>query len=107
MDDVLTLLSAGYTKDKYGVPRRDAPEKKQIFCKVDSVTRNEFFAGGRSGLNPEYRFTVFAGDYSGEKEIEFRGNGYAVYRTYHVPGTDYLELYVERKGGTNVNNNSD
>lgn len=106
MDDVLLLIGAAYTKNKYGVPVMGTPVKTEVFCKVDSVTRNEFFAGGRSGLNPEYRFTVFAGDYSGEKEIEFRGNGYAVYRTYHVPGTDYLELYVERKGGTNVKSDS-
>lgn len=101
MDDVLTLLGAGYIKDKYGVPRREAPTRTQVFCTVESVTRNEFFAGGRSGLNPEYKFIIFAGDYSGEDEIEYNGKGYAIYRTYHQPGTDYLELYVERKGGTN------
>lgn len=107
MDDVLTLLSANYTKDKYGVPRRETPQETKIYCKVDSITRNEFFAAGRNGLNPEYRFTIFAGDYNGEREIGFHGNNYSVYRTYHIPGTDYLELYVERKGGTNVSPDTD
>lgn len=107
MDDVLILLSAGYKKNKYGVPRRDAPTKTQIFCQVESVTRSEFYSAGRNGLNPEFKFIIFAGDYSGETEIEFRGDSYSIYRTYHQPGTDYLELYVERKGGSNGQADSD
>lgn len=103
MDDVLILLRYTWTKDRYGVPQKGTPTKTQVFCKVESVTRNEFFSGGRNGLNPEYKFIVFAGDYNGETEIEYNGKGYGVYRTFIVPGSDYIELYVERKGGTNEN----
>ena len=71
-----------------------------MFCQVDSVTRAEFFDGGRNGLNPEYRFTVFAADYNEEKSCIYKGKAYGIYRTYQ-PRTDTLELYAERKGGTN------
>lgn len=100
IDATMNLISETYTQDVNGV-WRDTNESKEVFCQVHSVTRSEFFNAGRNGLNPEFRFTMFAGDYDGQRTIEYNGNTYAVYRTYIVPGTDYIELYVERKGGTN------
>lgn len=100
MDSVLTLYTVTRTQNSKGawvntrVPR-------DVFCQVNSVTRSEFYAAGRSGLNPEFQFTVFQGDYNGEAVCRYAGNDYAIYRTYIVPGTDYIELYAERKGGTN------
>lgn len=101
MDSVLTLYGITRTQNSKGawvntrVPR-------DVFCQVESVTRSEFYNGGRSGLNPEYQFTVFQGDYEGEQVCRYNGSDYAIYRTYIVPGTDYIELYAERKGGTNT-----
>lgn len=100
MDDVLILLTEQTEKDKYGVPQATYAAR-QIFAKVNSIERAEFFAAGRNGLNPEFRFDVFAGDYAGETVCQYKDQTYAIYRAYHVPGTDYLELYVIRKGGTN------
>lgn len=100
MDDVINLISTVYTKDDYGV-ERPTETSKQVFAKVRSVTRAEFFDGGRNGLNPEYQFTVFFGDYSGEMIAEYNGNRYGIYRVYRADNEDYLELYAERKGGTN------
>lgn len=100
LDDVLTLVGESYEKDATGV-EKPSTAKRQIFCQVGSITRAEFAAAGRNGLNPELVFTVFAADYSDERTILYNGQGYGVYRTYHVPATDYLELYVQRKGGTN------
>lgn len=100
MDDVLTLIGQTYAQDENGV-RRPEPARREVLCRVRSVTRAEFFEGGRNGLNPSFEFTVFAGDYRDETVVEFQGKQYGVYRTYRVPESDYLELYVERKGGTN------
>lgn len=100
MDDVLTLYCQEQYKDEYGVTKSHVVPK-MIFCRVDSVTRAEFFDGGRNGLNPEFKFTVFSGDYNGEQTCGYRDQNYGIYRTYHVPGTDYMEIYVERKGGIN------
>lgn len=104
MDDVLVLLSQEYMKDEYGVPQ-PLITRKEVFCQVHSVTRAEVFEGGRNGLNPTFMFTVFNGDYAGETIVEYQGRTYSIYRTYIVPGTDYIELYVERKGGTNGKEN--
>lgn len=97
--DVISLVSVTRTQDAYGV-WRESPKEREVFCKVDSVTRAEYFEGGRNGLKPEYRITMFFGDYDGEQTILFNDKAYGVYRTYHA-STDVIELYVERKGGVN------
>lgn len=97
--DIVTLVGFTRTQDEFGV-WRSTPSERQVFCSVDSVTREEYFEGGRNGLNPEYRITMFFGDYNGENTVVYNGNAYGVYRTYHAT-TDELELYVERKGGVN------
>lgn len=101
MDSVLTLVSNTRTQDAFGM-WKETKTAREVFCQVESVTRAEFFDGGRNGLNPEFRFIIFSGDYAAETVCRYEGKQYAIYRTYHIPGTDYLELYAERKGGTNV-----
>ena len=103
--NVISLVSTSQTQDAFGVWRQ-TETKRDVFCQVDSVTRAEFFEAGRSGLNPEYRFTLFSADYNGESIVIFNGKAYSVYRTYHAR-TDEIELYVERKGGTNGKENVD
>lgn len=99
MDSVLKLISYTYTKDQFGVPEPH-PASRTVYCKVQSVTRSEFFEGGRNGLNPELVFSVFAGDYNGETVCEHNDYSYGIYRVYRNDG-DYVELYAERKGGVN------
>lgn len=97
--ELITLLAATKTQNDYGVwvERLTA---RDVFCQVDSVSRAEFFDGGRNGLNPEFRMTMFAGDYQGERLLTYKGMTYSVYRTYQGRN-DTVELYVERKGGSN------
>jgi len=96
MSDVLTLVSQTITVDAYGNESAQESERT-ILCEVDSITQSEFFAAADTDLNPEYRFTIFFGDYQGEEICKFNGQRYAIYRTYRTG--DDLELYVERKIG--------
>lgn len=100
MNDVMMLIAETQEQDDSGVWRKTRTVR-QVFCKVNSVRQSEFFAGGRNGLNPEFQFSVFGEDYAGETLCEYSGASYSIYRTYRAPGNDYIELYVERKGGTN------
>lgn len=122
MDDIITLVSCTKQRDDYGV-EREIVTTRDVMAQVHSVTRQEFFEAGRNGLNPSFVFTVFAGDYNDEEECRYDGKQYSIYRTYishgdvrshisntangtavrsyHTPGDDYIELYVERKGGSN------
>ncbi len=98
--EIITLVSYPRTQDDKGVWRDGTPVETQVYCQVDSVTRAEFFEAGRNGLRPEYRFTIFFAEYSGERTVIYNGVAYSVYRTYHAR-TDVLELYVEKKAGKN------
>ena len=94
--DTLDLISESYTYDAEGVPSI-VEEKNTVMCEVASVGMHEWFEGGRNGLNPRRRFTVFSGDYSGEEICSFQGKRYRIYRTY--TSGDSTELYVERRKG--------
>ena len=100
MDDVLTLLKVTTEKDTRGVQHK-VVASRDVFCNRSSVSRNEFFDGGRNGLNPEFVFDVFHGDYDGETLCRYDGKLYAIYRTYLSDNSDYIELYVQREGGAN------
>lgn len=97
--ETITLIGSTRTQDANGVWRA-TETARDVFCQVDSVTASEFFEGGRNGLNPEYRFTMFAYDYDGENTVRYKGKAYGIYRTY-FGRNDTIELYAERKGGTN------
>ena len=98
--DVIELIPVTYSKDANGIQRATEGEPREVMCQVDSVSRNEFFEGGRNGLNPEYVFKVFFADYEDERLVEYQNKRYSIYRTYHGRN-DMMELYAERKGGTN------
>lgn len=95
--NVCYLVEETHTQDEYGVQQVTQTER-QVFCNVSSVTQREWFEGGRIGLNPEYRMTMFAYDYAGEQLLKFNGIIYSIYRTY-ITDNDEIELYVQRKQG--------
>lgn len=97
MTDVLNLISQSVTSNNYGI-EETTETSRQVFCKVDSIQQSEFYAAADTELNPEYRFTVFFGDYEGESILSYNGARYSIYRTYR--SGDDLEIYVERKIGT-------
>ena len=99
--EVIKLVKSTSSQDDHGV-WRSTTTVREVYCKAESVTRAEFFEGGRSGLKPEYKFVLFFGDYDGEQTILYKGVTYGVYRSYHA-STDILELYVERKAGAVLN----
>lgn len=98
--DVAYLVSESFAQNQYGVYEKQTTKRK-VFVKVSSVSSNEWFEGGRNGLNPQYRFTMFQFDYLGEKIIEFNGVNYTIYRTFNK-SVDEVELYVELKKGNDV-----
>ena len=94
---VLTLISETQEQDSYGV-WRNTQTARNVFCQVNSVSRSEFFEGGRNGLKPELVFTMFRFDYENERVCQFDGVTYSIYRTY-IRRDDNIELYAEKRGG--------
>lgn len=100
VDTVIKLINPlEQYQDDYGIWRDRGPSEREIFARLSSIDRREFFSAGEAGFKPEYKFTVFMAEYHGEALCEFEGQTYAIYRSYHVPGTDDLELYVQQKVG--------
>lgn len=120
MPDTTILLIKPETRerDEYGVWRTKAEESREVFARVNSVGRSEFFAGGQTGMRPELRITLNAIEYEGEGKCEVDGVRYAIYRTYRVAdnaffrternaaNADDLELYVQREVGVHGTQNS-
>ena len=73
---------------------------KTVFADVGSVSQTEYFSGGRIGLQPSLKATIYDFEYDEEPIVKFNGKLYSVYRTYAVNGSDKLELYLEERGGT-------
>ena len=94
---VCYLVTRTHDRDLNGV-MQPTDSERLVFCSVDSVTSSEWFDGGRSGLKPVYRFTLFEGDYNGEEIVKYNGSRYAVYRTYKAKDNN-IELYVQKEGG--------
>ena len=94
---VLTLIEEAYKPDALGqlIP---IETRRDVYCNLASVSASEWFDGGRAGLNPEYRATMFVYDYNGERIAELDGVRYGVYRTY-LAQNEFIELYLERKAG--------
>lgn len=98
--DVISLIETLTEQDELGVWQKRY-STRQVFCQVESISQREFYEAGRNGLNPEFKFILFFGDYQNESIVMYKGQTYAVYRTYQRKD-DLLELYCERKGGTNT-----
>lgn len=104
-DKVVYLVSETYEKNEYGV-YVSSETKRKVYANVTSVSADEWFNGGRNGLNPELRMEIFAPEYHDEEIVEYKGQNYAIYRTY-LTKYNTMELYVQKKKGEQNAGNND
>ena len=97
MDDVISLIKEEYDSnlEKY----IESSRVDNVFCKVESIQRDEFYRAGQNGMSPQYKFITAKVNYINEEIAIYKGVRYSIYRTYEVPGTDDIELYAEDKVG--------
>lgn len=69
----------------------------EIFAKRHSISQKEYYESGLQDLKPEYRFDIWFFEYNGEKELEYNGIKYAIYRTFQKG--EYIELYTQKQLG--------
>ena len=102
MDDVIRLIEVTEgERDEYGNPEiiRTSTE---VFCRVDSVTRAEFYQASQMGLHPSYTFVLsHYMDYHGEQELEYTDwtgttHRYDIIRTYRRDD-DKLEIVAQER----------
>lgn len=83
-DHVITLVREAYKKDNLRQTIRD-PEndvKTEVFCRLKSITRSEFYRAAVAGLRPEFVFVIHSFEYNGEQRVIFEGQEYQVLRAY-------------------------
>lgn len=97
--DVVKLIKFTASQDEYGATRK-VEQLREVFCDVASVSSAEFFRAHQNNLNAQFQIKMFRYDYEGEKVLEYEGKRYSIYRTHCPRDTDDIELYVERKAGT-------
>lgn len=96
MDNLIDLIVNTWTVDSIG-QRVPTTVTRSIFCRTKDVTRSEWYSGGHAGRRPELTVEVFSADYEGEEQAVVNGKEYTIYRTHHPEGSDYMELYLERR----------
>lgn len=91
-DDVIYLV--GENPASHGVFDKPTETLKMCYCRVNSVTRNEFYRALNNDLRPEYVFVLSEyADYNGEKLIIYNNKRYRVIRSYITEHA--VELTVE------------
>ncbi|MFR7474350.1 MAG: phage head-tail adapter protein [Christensenellales bacterium] len=95
--DVVSLIAQTFFQDEIG-QEASKETKRDVFCNVSSITRNEWFEAAKSGFQPQLRITMLRYDYQNERIVEFKGVRYAVYRTYESQ-KELIELYLEDQAG--------
>lgn len=104
MDDVIKLLTAAYSFDAAGNEILTQAER-EVFCRVRSVSRAEFYQAAQNDLHPGYVFILSNyKDYQGEQELLYTDwtettRRYSIVRTYRNVDTDELEIVTEERIG--------
>lgn len=93
----IALLTIEYAQDDLGEWTETRTET-EIFARVESVSMSEFYQAGMQGFEPDYKFTIWMTEYSGQKLLEYNEKVYSIYRTYRRDD-GRLELYVSEKKG--------
>ena len=99
VEETLELITVVATDEKdvngYTV---DRDEKKEVFCKVKSPGRSEFYAAMKADMKVSKIFVVSDIDYAGETELIYDGQRYKVEK-YYPAGLDEIELTCSRLEG--------
>lgn len=101
MNDLLTLVHRELGDDGYTVK---AEKRSDVFCRLDSVSRSEFYQAQATDLRPELVFVLADYlDYNGEYLCIYESVWYRVLRTYRA-GQE-LEIVVQKASREEVGPN--
>lgn len=97
MNDILTLVGRSFDEDG----NLTSETRRDVFCKLESVGRSEFYQAQATDLRPELVFVLADYyDYEGEFLCIYEGTWYRVIRTYRK-GQE-LEIVVQTAAAEEV-----
>ena len=91
------LIKTAYALDEIG-QQIPVETSKTVFADVQSISQNEFFKAGQTGLKPQYKILIWCFEYDGENAVELNGERYTIYRTF-LRADEKIELYLTQKVG--------
>lgn len=94
----ITLIAQTTTTDSIG-QEAISEEERVVFGHFRSVSQSEWFNAGANDINAELVVTIYDFEYQDERIAEIGDTRYGIYRTYRLPNSDFIELYLEKKGG--------
>lgn len=98
----IKLIQETITTGDIGQEIFGTPTETTVWARRSSVTVQEWTSAGERGVNPEMRVEVYGFEYSGQTIVKIGSENYGVYRTYSKPGSEKIELYLEKKGGVSL-----
>lgn len=93
--ELVLIKPGGIIEDDVGNQIPIDPVETPVYCRIESVGRNEFYNADVTNLRPEYIFIVHAYEYNKEPVVEFDGERYRVIRTFSN-SFEEVELTVEK-----------
>lgn len=93
LNDICTLIKKEYVQEELKEVTKTT--EKQVFCKVKSVTQNEFNKARTNGFKAEKTIIVAKEEYKEQQEVRINYMNYKVYRTYIID-ENFTQLYLER-----------
>lgn len=91
------LIAETVERDDIGQEYTETASSGEVYCTVDSVTREEWRVAYQAGWDASAKLIVSDADYGGERVAIFEGLRYVIYRTYR-DGMD-VELYLGERVG--------
>lgn len=92
MNDLLTLVHRVLAADGYTV---ETETRRDVFCRLDSVSRSEFYQAQATDIRPELVFVLADYmEYDGEYLCIYESVWYRVIRTYR--NGQELEIVVQK-----------
>lgn len=91
------LIAETVERDDIGQEYTESASSGEVYCTVDSVTREEWRVAYQAGWDASAKLIVSDADYGGERVAIFEGLRYVIYRTYR-DGMD-VELYLGERVG--------
>lgn len=96
-DGACILMKPIVETDSDGIKRTIGYDRTEVFCQISSLYWQEVFKGFEAKIKPKWKLVIFAGDYSNQPLVEFRGEVYNVYRTFYL--NDNVEIYLREDDG--------
>ncbi len=97
--EIVYLISQSKEEDDIGNFIVSSNTSKKIYAKKQSVKTSEFYNAIQSGFSPSIELIIKRNNYSGQEELEWNGERYAIIHTIDPKNKFDIVLVCQKKTG--------